>query len=126
MKKIKHIIFLLAIVGTASATFAQARYFDERYITTQAYLNPVLVNPGAVGSGTYHRLIGNYRSNWSTFPGAPKSYWLSYDGPVGNRIGLGALLLSDSNGDLNTTKGCLLYTSPSPRDKRQSRMPSSA
>ena len=26
----------------------------------------------------------------------------------------------------DTTKGCLLYTSPSPRDKRQSRMPSSA
>ena len=25
-----------------------------------------------------------------------------------------------------TDKGCLLYTSPSPRDKRQSRMPSSA
>ena len=25
-----------------------------------------------------------------------------------------------------TGKGCLLYTSPSPRDKRQSRMPSSA
>ena len=27
---------------------------------------------------------------------------------------------------LNLTKACLLYTSPSPRDKRQSRMPSSA
>ena len=26
----------------------------------------------------------------------------------------------------NYTIGCLLYTSPSPRDKRQSRMPSSA
>ena len=26
----------------------------------------------------------------------------------------------------NYLKGCLLYTSPSPRDKRQSRMPSSA
>ena len=26
----------------------------------------------------------------------------------------------------NLRKGCLLYTSPSPRDKRQSRMPSSA
>ena len=25
-----------------------------------------------------------------------------------------------------TYRGCLLYTSPSPRDKRQSRMPSSA
>ena len=27
---------------------------------------------------------------------------------------------------INVTGGCLLYTSPSPRDKRQSRMPSSA
>ena len=26
----------------------------------------------------------------------------------------------------DVTDGCLLYTSPSPRDKRQSRMPSSA
>ena len=28
--------------------------------------------------------------------------------------------------DLRDHSGCLLYTSPSPRDKRQSRMPSSA
>ena len=27
---------------------------------------------------------------------------------------------------MNTSAACLLYTSPSPRDKRQSRMPSSA
>ena len=27
---------------------------------------------------------------------------------------------------INQNEGCLLYTSPSPRDKRQSRMPSSA
>ena len=32
------------------------------------------------------------------------------------------LVLSDGGEDT----GCLLYTSPSPRDKRQSRMPSSA
>ena len=43
------------------------------------------------------------------------------------------VLLKDFNKDgfvfytnLNSRKGCLLYTSPSPRDKRQSRMPSSA
>ena len=29
-------------------------------------------------------------------------------------------------GDRSVIKDCLLYTSPSPRDKRQSRMPSSA
>ena len=32
----------------------------------------------------------------------------------------------DKQGRLITEKACLLYTSPSPRDKRQSRMPSSA
>ena len=30
------------------------------------------------------------------------------------------------NNNANVHRGCLLYTSPSPRDKRQSRMPSSA
>ena len=31
-----------------------------------------------------------------------------------------------ANAGVGADKGCLLYTSPSPRDKRQSRMPSSA
>ena len=30
------------------------------------------------------------------------------------------------NGEVASGRACLLYTSPSPRDKRQSRMPSSA
>ena len=34
--------------------------------------------------------------------------------------------VTDSNATIATCMGCLLYTSPSPRDKRQSRMPSSA
>ena len=38
-------------------------------------------------------------------------------------------LLADgdlNNVDLEQFKGCLLYTSPSPRDRQKSRMPSSA
>ena len=37
-----------------------------------------------------------------------------------------ALELRDGDKERYLGKGCLLYTSPSPRDKRQSRMPSSA
>ena len=33
---------------------------------------------------------------------------------------------SDSNGTETESIGCLLYTSPSPRDAHESRMPSSA
>ena len=45
------------------------------------------------------------------------------NGLKSDRIGIGQVLNVGKNGATNL---CLLYTSPSPRDKRQSRMPSSA
>ena len=47
---------------------------------------------------------------------------------VANKLGVKALLLKDVEGvfEHDPKQSCLLYTSPSPRDKRQSRMPSSA
>ena len=45
-------------------------------------------------------------------------YYLSYDANLGDDLAQYNLGIMYNN--------CLLYTSPSPRDKRQSRMPSSA
>ena len=47
---------------------------------------------------------------------------------LGNRLGLGQEFENgiQAMGSLALAMVCLLYTSPSPRDKRQSRMPSSA
>ena len=39
---------------------------------------------------------------------------------------IGTVVETRNNSFIETPPGCLLYTSPSPRDKRQSRMPSSA
>ena len=36
------------------------------------------------------------------------------------------IIILDNNHQIDALYNCLLYTSPSPRDKRQSRMPSSA
>ena len=41
-------------------------------------------------------------------------------------LGAGQYLVVFAGDDVSPNSGCLLYTSPSPRDKRQSRMPSSA
>ena len=49
--------------------------------------------------------------------------WKSGPSQLGYNEGDEATLVGDGDGDFTT---CLLYTSPSPRDKRQSRMPSSA
>ena len=40
--------------------------------------------------------------------------------------GVESLLKAELNSHLGYPKGCLLYTSPSPRDRQKSRMPSSA
>ena len=51
-------------------------------------------------------------------------------GPVGAMIladqGAEVIKVEPVSGELVRHMACLLYTSPSPRDKRQSRMPSSA
>jgi len=97
----------------------QARYFNERYIYTQYHLYPVLINPGATGASGHHQVVFNYRNKWASFPDSPRSFTFSYDGDLGNRVGVGGLLVSDRFGALNTTKGQLSfsYTIDSPTNK---------
>ncbi|MBC7885314.1 MAG: type IX secretion system membrane protein PorP/SprF [Saprospiraceae bacterium] len=104
---IKIVCALFAIMACLVNAKAQSRYFDERYIYTQAYVNPQLINPGAFGSAMQHQILVNYRNKWSGIEGAPKTITLSYNGPVGNRLGVGVNVLSDKFGQLETTKGAL-------------------
>ena len=52
------------------------------------------------------------------------SGWYETDFKTGNKKNI--LNKEKDTKDSTKSKNCLLYTSPSPRDKRQSRMPSSA
>lgn len=97
------LVFSFAIISAQG----QTRYFDERYIYTQANLLPQLINPGASGHANNHQIIANYRNKWSGIDGAPQTFTLSYNGPVGNGLGLGVNILSDRFGALETTKGAL-------------------
>lgn len=107
---------MLSIISTING---QSRYFDERYIYSQHNINPSLINAGAIGANDYQELFVNYRNTWAGFEGSPKTIVIGYNGPVGNRLGFGAQLLSDSYANLNTTKGQigLSYTIESPTNK---------
>ena len=115
-------IFLVASLMLFMAVGLNAqneRYFDERYISGMSFLNPVLVNPGATGHDNDHSIFLTYKNNWSTFERSPKSFIASYDGPVADRLGFGAMVLTDANGDLKTTKfqGSVSYTIDTPTNK---------
>tara|TARA_Y100000385_G_scaffold282812_1_gene337860 strand:- start:2286 stop:3236 length:951 start_codon:yes stop_codon:yes gene_type:complete len=112
---ITSIAFLLGI----SKVDAQVRLIGEQSVYTSYYLNPVLVNPGATGYEGYHSVVLNYRNAWASFPNSPSTGTLSYNGPIGNRIGLGVLAYTDSFGAFNTNKGqvSLSYNLDLPNNK---------
>jgi type IX secretion system PorP/SprF family membrane protein len=104
---LKAVFVLFIMVSANNIAKSQARYFDERYIYTQAHLNPQLINPGAIGYEMKHNILVNYRNKWSGIDGSPSTVTLSYNGPVGNRLGVGINILNDRFGELQTTKGAL-------------------
>jgi len=97
---------ILAFFFTTTVS-SQVRLHSERGIFTQGHIHPILINPGATGFAGAQNLLFNYRNTWASFPGAPSSYTFSYDGPIGNRIGIGAQLLSDRFAAFETLKGSL-------------------
>jgi len=120
MTHLKTYIFLILftlIIGTISAQ--GPRLIGERSIYSQHFLSPILVNPGASGFEDHQELLFNYRNSWATFPGSPRTVTFSYNGPVGNRIGIGAMLVSDKFAALETTKGQIsaAYAIESPSNK---------
>ena len=108
----RRLLFIFTLVAFVNVLVGQVRYFDERYVSSLSYLNPVLINPGATGAEGTHQIIANYRNKWASFPDSPKSFIVNYDGPIADNLGFGAQFLSDRNGSLSTTKvqGSLAYT----------------
>lgn len=105
MKKILHIVFIA--IGFISLTHAQSRLSGEQGIYSQHYLNPILINPGAAGFYDHQELLFNYRNTWAGFTDSPRTLTFSYNGPIGNRLGIGALIFSDRFASFETTKSQL-------------------
>jgi len=114
MKKL--IIFIFVSFIVINITSSQVRLHSERGIFTQGHINPILINPGATGFFQNQNLLFNYRNTWASFPGAPSSYTFSYDGAIGNRIGVGAQILSDRFASFETLKGSLSVSYSIPSD----------
>ncbi len=101
MKKFLPLVFSLICVSL---------YAQEESIFSHYTINPVLVNPAAAGfDEDYHNVFLNLRSSWAGFPGAPNTYSVNYNGPVGNNLGIGALLYSENIASLTRYRAQLSY-----------------
>ena len=112
---------------------------EDAGLTTN-HQNPIYPSPGQlpgsvhrIPTSTIHQSSATNHQDISGKPPAAKALHKSdyYDTPPCIRGRLGELsgyatARGDTSGGHQLSNNCLLYTSPSPRDKRQSRMPSSA
>ena len=84
---------------------------QEEAIFSHYTINPMLTNPGATGfDEENHNIFLNLRSAWTGFPGAPNTYSVNYNGPIGKNIGIGALLYSENIASLTRYRAQLSYS----------------
>jgi type IX secretion system PorP/SprF family membrane protein len=100
-KSLLAIFFFLAI---AAKMVAQDEATFNHYT-----INPVLVNPAFTGNDDKYHVFGHYRTQWTGFVNAPQTYALSINGPLADKVGIGAMLVSEKFGLTNRLRGQLSY-----------------
>jgi len=94
---------LLAVV--CFLTIQSGLNAQDEAIYSQYIFHPILVNPAYAGFKQDYELLFNFRNTHASFPGAPRTYTLSFNGPIAPKLGFVGLLFNDKAGDLNKFKG---------------------
>ncbi len=102
MKKI--ILFVIGLFSISLTAYAQ-----EQSAFTHYHINPVIINPAASGISGDQQVFLHARNQWAGFPGAPKTYALSYDGPIGKTFGLGATIYNEQISSINQFRAAINY-----------------
>ena len=100
----KFILFVISLSFISLTTYAQ-----EKAAFTHYHINPALINPAAAGISGNQQLFLHARNQWTGFPGAPKTYALSYDGPIGKTFGLGATVYSENISHISQFRAAINY-----------------
>jgi len=97
----KKLIFIIALLSTLFLNNASAQ---NEAIYNHYHINPILVNPAVAGFENIHKVQANARLAWVGFPGSPKTYSLTYNGPVGKTFGIGGMIFSENIASLTRSR----------------------
>lgn len=86
--------FYIAVLMLISVSaFAQDEAIFNHYI-----VDKTLINPAAAGFDGTTQLFAHYRNQWSGFKDAPATYNLTFNTPITDKVGVGALVTKDNVG----------------------------
>lgn len=84
-------------------------YSQDEAIFSHYHVNPILINPAYAGASGMQHIQMNLRNQWTGFPGAPQTYMVNYNGPVGKVLGLGVNVMSEDIAQISRLKFGLNY-----------------
>lgn len=106
---VKHIIRL--VIATSFVLSSITLNAQQAPLFTHTFNNPLLINPGFVGSDSVVKAFGLYRNQWAGVPGTPVTQVLSVDGPLGDtKMGFGGFAYNDVSNIVGRTAGYLTYS----------------
>lgn len=103
-------------LGAATLSAQQEPLFSQ-YNT-----NMYLINPAVAGATGKHSIRVFHRWQWVSFPGAPKTYGVTYQGLLKDMHGVGGLLFADQTGPLSRWGAKLSYAFHMPLANRKMRL----
>ncbi|TNE61583.1 MAG: type IX secretion system membrane protein PorP/SprF [Bacteroidetes bacterium] len=84
--------------------FVIAAMAQEQAVYSQYQVFPNLINPGVTGFDNNYLFLANARSSWTGFPGSPSTYTVMYNGPIGDKLGLGGSVFAEKIGEQTVTR----------------------
>jgi type IX secretion system PorP/SprF family membrane protein len=98
---------ILSII--AFATIAVTAKAQDEAIFSHYVINPMLINPAYAGFNDNVQIFGHLRNQWTGFQNAPKTYALTVDLPMTEKVGIGGVILSEKFGALDRFRGQFNY-----------------
>jgi type IX secretion system PorP/SprF family membrane protein len=101
---------LFAVVAFGCMKPPAAKAQDPQF--SQFFSNPLYLNPAFTGTGTYPRIVSNYRNQWPSSGNTFVTYNLSYDQymlGLKGAIGVQAMYDREVNGSINTVQSSFIY-----------------
>jgi type IX secretion system PorP/SprF family membrane protein len=89
-------------------SFIRLQAQDEA-IFNHYIFNPSIINPAFAGFEDKIQLFGHLRNQWAGFANAPTTYDVFLNAPITNKVGLGAMILTEKFGVMSRFRAQLAY-----------------